>query len=318
MNRRNLMKTAAVGALAPIAVGTRTAEADTQAASVLPVARRYRVGAYSVTAISDGFLPIGPENLSGIDEAAYAESLAAAREPGPVALTGVNVFLIETGSETVLVDAGTGSIFGPTLGHLDGTLTALGVAPESIDRVVATHLHPDHIGGLLQDGAIPFTNAGLTTAEAEIAFWTDETIAAGAPEQFQPFFELARNVVAGFGDRLETVSGEADLGPGITAVPMPGHTPGHMGVHVESEGTQLLLWADILHVGPVQFRRPEVTIGFDVDQSAAAETRARVLDMAATDGLWIGGAHIDFPGLGHVERRDQGYGWVPSGYPYGE
>ena len=138
-----------------------------------------------------------------------------------------------------------------------------------------------------------------------------------APEEVRQFFDLAMAAVGAFGDRVEGFEGEASLGAGMTAMPLPGHTPGHSGVMLESDGDALLMWGDIVHVPPVQFARPDVTIGFDVDQDTARATRMKVLDMAATDRLRVAGMHISFPGIGYVEKAGDGYRFVPSSYQYG-
>ena len=319
MNRRDMIKASAFAAVAPSFLAARSVAADGHAGAATKLATlRYQLGKAKVTAISDGYLPISSEILTGVDEDQFAVRLKEAHKAGPAALTGVNTYLIEIGEERILIDAGTGSALGETLGQLTEALSSVGVAPTDITKVIATHLHPDHIGGLMIDGVNAFTNAELVASEDDIAFWTDETIAAGAPDNFKPFFALANAAVESFGDRVTPTKGEMSPTSGLTLMPMPGHTPGHMGVMLESEGEQLLFWGDIIHVGAVQFQRPDVTLAFDNDQPQAAATRASILDMVATDGLRIAGAHIDFPGVGYVERRSEGYGWIPAAYPYGE
>lgn len=112
-------------------------------------------------------------------------------------------------------------------------------------------------------------------------------------------------------------TGETDLGAGLAAMPLPGHTPGHSGFMLSSGDDTLLFFGDIVHVGPVQFPRPEVTIGFDVDAEMAAATRARVFDMASADRLRIAGAHVSFPGVGYVEAASEGFRFVPQSWQYG-
>ncbi|MEM9522819.1 MAG: MBL fold metallo-hydrolase [Pseudomonadota bacterium] len=317
MNRRTLLTGAVLGPLAaPALVGLTVRPAEAQTRSSLPAVERYRIGALSVTAMSDGFLPIEAETMQGTTPEVFAERLAAARIDGTAHPTGVNVYLIETPTRRILVDAGAGSVMGPSLGRLKDQLDILGVTPESIDTLIATHLHPDHIGGAFVNGATPFSAATLVVSEVDRAFWTSAEMKAQAPEPFQPFFDLAAGTVAAFGERIKGISGEADLGEGLTAVPLPGHTPGHMGIRMESEGAQLLLWGDIIHVGPVQFADPGVTIAFDTDPDAARATRTRVFDMVSTDGLMVAGTHIGFPGIGYVEAAGSGYRFVPAPYPY--
>ncbi|MFQ6548505.1 MBL fold metallo-hydrolase [Aestuariibius sp. 2305UL40-4] len=317
MQRRQFLAAAAATPLAGgLSVGAVQA-ASHEGAGVLPVARRFSVGGITVTAVSDGFLPIDASVLNGIEEAEFQEALTAAYIDGEVHPTGVNAYVIETGDRRVLVDAGTGTAMGPGLGQLGANLAATGIEPGSVDAIVATHLHPDHVGGAVNESGAVFPNAELIVSQADLDFWTDEAISSGAPQAVRPFFELAQAAVDLYSDRLSVVSGEADLGGGLTAVPMPGHTPGHIGVMVESDGKQLLIWGDVIHVGAVQFARPEVTIAFDTDQAQAAETRARVFDMAVTDRLMVAGMHVDFPGMGHLEQAGDGVRWIAAGFPYG-
>ncbi len=316
MKRRSFLMSAGAAPLVAT-LPTGAAQADGHAAPSVPIVQTHMVGDIKVTAVSDGFLQIVPGVLVGIDEAGFNAALERAHIAPGQHPTGVNAYLIETGEKKILVDAGTGPVFGPGLGHLEENLAGLGVTAGDIDTIVATHLHPDHIGGALINGVNPFEKAGLIAHSADIDFWTNDDIKAQAPDDFKPFFDLASGVVTSFGERIETVSGESDLGDGLTAIPMPGHTPGHIGVMVESNGDQLLIWGDIIHVGPVQFADPSVTIAFDADGDTAAATRARVMDMAATDNMKVAGAHLDFPGMGYLSKADSGYRWQPAPYPYG-
>ncbi len=319
MRRRDLLTATAAAGLATAIPGFRIAPAHAEGhGHGLAAAQRFSIGEITVTALSDGFFPLEPEALIGITAERFAELLAEAYLPEGAHIAAVNAYLIETGDRRILIDAGTGTLFGPTLGQLAGNMAALGLAPGDVDTLIATHLHPDHIGSVLLDGGNPFANATLVVSEADRAFWTDADIRAGAPEEFQGTFDLAAGAVAAFGERVETVSGEAALGPGLTAIPLPGHTPGHIGVMVESGGQQLLIWGDVVHVPPVQFAMPEVTIGFDSDQDLARATRAEIMDRAVADRLMVAGMHLSFPGVGYVERRtDAGYHFVPAPWQYG-
>jgi glyoxylase-like metal-dependent hydrolase (beta-lactamase superfamily II) len=178
--------------------------------------------------------------------------------------------------------------------------------------VLATHLHPDHVGGLIDDqGRAVFPNAELVVHEAEPRFWNDDTVMANAPDDMKAFVTLARTTMAAYGNRMRQVS-QGEVLPGITAVPAPGHTPGHTGWLLSSGGDSLLIWGDIVHMPGVQFARPDVGVGFDVDGAQAIATRQRIMDMAATDRLRVAGMHLDFPAFGHVARTGQGYTFVPE------
>jgi len=317
MNRRDFLSTSTLATIAATTTGI-PASADEHSTTPTIAAQSRTVGAAKVTAISDGYLPIGPETLSGVDADTFKDRLEGVHMNPESHLTGVNSFLIETGDKRILIDAGSGNAMGPTLGNLSTSLPALGIDPASITHLIATHLHPDHVGGVLPEGQNIFSNAELIVSQDDLAFWTNPDMAAAAPDGFKFFFDLASNVVSSFGDRIKPVSGEADLGMGLTALPMPGHTPGHMGIMLEDSNEQLLIWGDIIHVAPVQLADPTVTIAFDTDGETAAKTRARVMDMATTDKLLIAGAHMSFPSVGYLEKADTGYRWFDAPYPYGQ
>ena len=296
MRRRDLLATAPLiglgAALAPTLAGAQAPEAGT-----LPAAQRFRVGGTGVVALSDGAFRLGPEAL-GIDPALYAEAMRVAFRDPDTYLTAVNAFAVEAPGGVILVDAGTGAAMGPALGRVPANLRAAGHAVEDVTLILATHLHSDHVGGAIgPDGAARFPNAELAVTEADRAFWSDAAMRAAAAPEARPFFDLAQAVLAAYGDRLRVFEGEAELAPGVVAVPMPGHTPGHSGFLLTAGEEALLMWANTVHVPPVQIARPEVSVGFDVDPAQAAETRARLLDRVAADRLMIAGAHMAFPGL---------------------
>ncbi|SEM71856.1 MBL fold metallo-hydrolase [Palleronia pelagia] len=315
ITRRHLMGSAAAATALPFLPRAARAAAHS-AAPVLPAAQRFTIGDMAVTALSDGALRIGPEALQGIDAEGYAQAMTDQFIEPDAFRAAVNAFLIEAGDTKMLVDAGTGGAMGPDLGRLMGNLEATGTAPEDITMILASHLHPDHVGGAVDGGSAIFPNAELAFHEAERAFWTDDAIMQQAGESNAMFFNLARSVLDVYGDRLRPFSGEGEVAPGITAMPLPGHTPGHTGFAISSGDDSLLIWADILHVAPVQLRHPEVTIGFDVDPDQAAATRADILDRVVADRMLIAGSHINFPGLGHIMQAGEGYAMIDARYPY--
>ncbi len=284
----------------------------------LVAARRYRVGAATVHVLSDGFIPIGPDMLIGVTPEEFATLLDKAKMAPGAHPSAVNAFLVEVADRRILIDAGTGEIFGPTLGKLPSVMSALGIDPASIDTVVVTHLHGDHIGGTVSPDGNPYVNAALRVASADIDFWTSDEMQAQAPEAFKGAFDLARSALGGFGERVEPFgSAETTLAPGLTTLPLPGHTVGHTGLMLESDGNVLLITADILHVPAVQLAMPAVTIGFDTDQDMARQTRIKTMDMVAADRVMMGGSHIALPGLGYLETEGEGYRWMPARHQYG-
>ncbi len=312
LHRRAFLGGAAVTPFALNLVGP-SALADMPGTQVMGM-QHLKAGEGVVTALLDGFLPVSYDllnNLSEEEAKAYLE--AAFRKPGPVTI-GINAYLWRTPEHTMLIDAGGRGAF-PGTGSMFDALAAAGVTEDEIDTVLVTHLHPDHIGGMLTDGAPTFANAVVHVHEADIGFWGSEEVKAQAPADFHPFFDLAAGVLAAYGERVMPFNAEDDVAPGVTAMPLPGHTPGHSGFLLGG-ADPLLVWGDVVHVGVFQFPKPEVTIGFDTDQDLAAATRAKVFDMAATDRVRVAGMHLAFPGVGHVVKASEGYDYEPEAWSF--
>jgi glyoxylase-like metal-dependent hydrolase (beta-lactamase superfamily II) len=172
------------------------------------------------------------------------------------------------------------------------------------------------VGGVLQAGKIAFPNAVLRVAHADADYWRDAVSRARAPEFLRSFFDSAAGSLAPYAaaGRLRPFDGDTELVPGIRSVSESGHTPGHTAYLVESGGQRLLVWGDIVHVAPVQLRDPQASLKYDSSDADAQRTRARLLARAAQEHLWIGAAHIAFPGLGHIRRDGAGYRWIPANY----
>lgn len=270
---------------------------------------RRRVGDLTVTVLNDGFLDLPFAAMPAITAEDAAALLAQAFRP-PVGRTTVSAFLVQGGGRTVLIDTGAGALFGPTMGRLPANLAASGVAPGDIDTVLLTHMHGDHLGGLTHDGTAAFPNAAVMAAEAERAFWLD-TDPASAPEGMRSTIATAQAAIAPYKDRLSTF-GTAPVAPGITPVPLPGHTPGHTGFRIGDGADALLIWADVIHLQDIQGPRPEIGLVFDADPEGAIATRQRVLDMAASERMLVAGMHLHFPTFHHVARVGQGYALVPE------
>jgi glyoxylase-like metal-dependent hydrolase (beta-lactamase superfamily II) len=319
MNRRELLKLGTATALSGVTVTFLRPVAfaqNAQGTAQVAAAQRFKVGDMIVTALSDGYLEIGASALSGVSEEDFQEALNAAfLKPGAY-IASVNAFVVQAGSNTYMIDAGTGTALGPTVGQLTDNLNTAGFQPSSISKLFTTHLHPDHIGGCVKDGEPVFNNAEFVMTRDDRVFWTDAGKRSEAPEQMQAFFDLATSALKAYGDRLREISGETEVAPGITSVPLPGHTPGHTGYRLTSGNETMLVWADIVHVAPAQLPNPDVTIGFDIDPAQAAKTRKALLEQVAADRILIAGAHLPFPGIGHIEKAGAGYRFVPANWQY--
>jgi glyoxylase-like metal-dependent hydrolase (beta-lactamase superfamily II) len=290
---------------------TKASKIDAPAAQIPGVYRR-RVGDIVVTAISDGYLDASYEFLRSIEPQDAERLLKDAYRPTPPRIS-VNTFVIHSGGRAALVDTGSADSMGATLGQMPRNLAAAGIAPASIDTILLTHMHPDHSNGLTAaDGAAWFPHVELIVSERDVDHWHDDDAMAAATErQKLRFFRWAREQIKPYQDRRRDARGE--VFPGVTALPLPGHTPGHTGYLVASNGAQLLIWGDIVHVPDVQTRRPDVYMEPDSDPQAAIATRRRVFDMVATDRLLVAGMHMHFPGFLNLGRRaGGGYELVPE------
>jgi glyoxylase-like metal-dependent hydrolase (beta-lactamase superfamily II) len=274
---------------------------------------RLMIGDYEVTVLSDGKNPLAASKLLQGDSSRIADALKS-NFLGEQVETSHNSFLISAGDKLVLVDAGAGTLLGAQTGKLLANLRAAGYQPEQVDEVYLTHMHTDHIGGLIAGDQRAFPNAVVRADIRDTDYWLSEENMRAAPAETKRFFEASMASLSPYREagKLNTFEGGADLIPGIQAQPAYGHTPGHTMFEVESKGEKILLWGDIVHVAAVQFADPTVTIAYDVDPVEAEQQHWRLFDDAAKNRYMIGGAHLPFPGLGHVRRNgDNTYAFVP-------
>lgn len=271
------------------------------------------MGDAEVTALLDGYIDIAPAfwvNLSAADlEAGLHEAFLPPKQPLRIS---VNAYLVSLGNRLIAIDTGADTLFGPPAGRYLGNLAAVGIEPEDIDTVLLTHLHPDHIGGLIAGGRTVFPKAEIVASARDHNYWTSSAEKAKAPDFARPWFDAVATMTRRYGERLRLFEGETEVLPGLQAVALPGHTPGHTGFVLRSGTDALFFWADTTDSTALQLNNPERTLIFDVDQQAGAVARRKAIDMAATDRLLIAGSHVPFPSFGHVTKRTGRYDFVPA------
>lgn len=260
---------------------------------------RFKVGGFEVTTLLAGTRTVdAPQNIFGMNASAqdFAAVSAAANLPIDRAQFFFTPTLVNTGKELILFDTGLSG------GSITAAVAAAGYNPDQVSHVVLTHMHGDHIGGLMTDGAPTFANATYVTGQVEYDHW-----AQAGNDRFN-------GMVAPLAEKMRFIGDNTDVTSGVTSVASFGHTPGHMGYMLESNGQQFMLIADLANHYVWSLAHPDWEVRFDMDKTAAAQSRRKVLDMLAADKVPFVGYHMPFPGVGYVDTKDSGYHYVPHTY----
>jgi glyoxylase-like metal-dependent hydrolase (beta-lactamase superfamily II) len=272
---------------------------------------RFKHGAFDVFVVSDGSLTI-PAALfaAGVPKAELEAVLKSAGEATEQVTSGVNITLIQSGSDLILFDVGSGTNFAKSAGRLMENLKAAGIDPAKITKVAFTHGHPDHLGGTLGPDNVPlYPNATYFVPEAEWNFWMDPDLFKKMPEQLHGFVKLAQAQWSAVKSKVKTVKPGEDVVTGIRVLDTKGHTPGHVSYEVAGpEG--LIIVGDVLPHRVVSFEQPTWRFAYDSIPELAAGSRRQLLDRAVTDKQRIIVYHLPHPGLGRVERKDNAYRFV--------
>ena len=321
LNRRSFLSSAAT-----VAVGGATASSLVMPASAaspivgsqIPQVYRRKLGSYEITVLGDGYLDLPHQIWADLSPEDIDGYLTDAFVPTGSMRNGVNAYLINTGEKLILVDSGARDLFGPNAGLLPSNLAAIGVKPEDIDQVLITHVHPDHVAGLYTpDGKITVPNAEVFVDEADLNFWISESAQGQAIDMSKPWFDIARQWKTIYDGRIATFKGETDLGNGISSFPLPGHTPGHSGIRVESEGETLLILGDAVISAAVQFANPDASAIWDTNAEDGKKSRRTIFELAAKDRTLVTATHLPFPSFGYVDSRADGsFKWVPEEWRY--
>lgn len=319
VTRRDLMTAGAALAAAPTvlaAAAVPAAAAPAPTGQQMPGVYRRKLGAFEVTIINDGAAQRPVEGF--VKNAPLPEVQAALESAFLPKDTFNNVFnpiVINTGAKLVLFDTGNGTFGAPTTGRLAAGLAAAGIDPKAIDTVIISHFHGDHINGLRsKEGAITFPNAEIMVPQAEWDFWMDDAKAAAAPEAMKGAFNNVRRVFGPNAKDVKRFAAGQELVTGIQSVAAYGHTPGHTVFAVQSDNQRMMYVADSANHPVLFIERPTWSPIFDMNTEQAAETKRKLLDMAAQERMILAGYHFPFPAHGHVAKDGAGYRYVPASW----
>jgi glyoxylase-like metal-dependent hydrolase (beta-lactamase superfamily II) len=274
------------------------------------------LGKFKITALSDGTTPQKLNELLQNAAPGEIERLLRSSFQSTTIECSVNGYLINTGTKLILIDAGTSDVYGPALGHLAENLVKAGYKPEQIDAVLLTHIHMDHMGGIMNGNNITFPNADIYISKPEADYYLNPLNKDKALDAMKRFFEGAEMKLRPIekAGKLKTFEYDQEIFPGIKPVASYGHTPGHSFFLVESDHQRMLFWGDIVVSDAVQFANPAITSVYDHDSKAAATLRKQALADAAQKGYWVAVSHMTFPGIGHITQNNTGYRLVPINY----
>lgn len=319
-SRRTLIAGAA-GTAAAAAIGVTphatSAKAPLKGGS-RPSHYRFKRGEFEVTTIYDGAVtvpkvhPIFGNNQKTEDVAAY---MAENSLPGDKMMIPFTPVIVNTGKEVILFDAGNGAARrGKGAGLLASQLASAGFSPDQIDIVAITHCHPDHIGGLMEDGKPLCPNARYVCGSAEYDFWSKKEHLESSDKKMAGRAKLIHSNVVPLAEKMTFIKPGDDVVSGITSVGCFGHTPGHMAYHIESGGQRFLIWGDVANHYVASVQKPEWHVIFDMDKDAAVASRKKILSMVAADKIPAAGYHMPFPAAGFVEQVGDGFRWLPASY----
>jgi glyoxylase-like metal-dependent hydrolase (beta-lactamase superfamily II) len=331
LNRRSIFRAGAGLAVAATATRLLTPASaqseDARQAAAEPLNGngfyRFKIGDFQAAVISDGHgqIPIWPIFAMNVSEAELAPVLKA-NFMQPVIQATNNMLVVDTGRERILVDTGFGEKLGPSFGtfpELEANLRRAGITPESIDLVVISHSHLDHIGGLVtKSGALAFPKAQFVFVDTEWNYWTgsryeSEVNSSPMPDPFKKAtIGAARENLPPVADRCRFVKQGGEITGGVHYVAAAGHSPSHASILFTSGKEQFLHMGDIAHNPVTSLQHPDWTPVFDYEPAQAIKSRKTILDRAATDRIMVMGYHFPFPAIGHVVRHDTAYRWEPT------
>lgn len=308
----------ALGSLAGISPTHAQTPSTLEQQKQVPGYYQYSFGDYQITALLDGTNYLAKVLFKDIPEAEVNQILKKYYVDQSEGIqTSVNAFLVNTGKELVLVDSGASSCNGPNFGSIYSNLQASGQKPEQVNSILLTHLHPDHVCGISNNGVANFANANIYVSQAELDFWMNPKSVEKLPKAKQAGFlgtvDKIKKAIAPYQAKGQLKTFKAsDKIHGFDVISSAGHTPGHFGFSLKSQGQEMIFIGDIVHSHTIQFDRPQTAIDFDIDPKKAVETRLKYFAEYAKNGQTVAAPHLPFPGIGHVYSKDvKSYQWIP-------
>jgi glyoxylase-like metal-dependent hydrolase (beta-lactamase superfamily II) len=321
LTRRNALAGAAALAATPLLPNTPAKAAAPLADKQAPSFYRYKVGDIQVNAVFDGSttFDLADNFVLNAKKDEVSAALDKAFLPKDKMTLLFTPLAINTGGKTIVIDTGMG---GGSLAASKGqngqfvtNLTAAGIDPKSVDMVVISHFHGDHINGLLNaDNTLAFPNAEVMVPAVEWKYFMDDGEMSRAPEgRMQTVFKNARRVLeAGLKKKATPYEWGKEVAPGLLAVETIGHTPGHTSYVLSSGSDKLFIQSDVTNHPALFVVNPGWRAFFDQDAAQAETTRRKIYDMLVAEKMRVQGFHYPFPGLGNVVKDGSGYRLVPA------
>jgi len=266
---------------------------------------------FEVTVLSDGHLTIPTRFLA--DNVSEAEIKAWLGQSATMVTPPINITLVRTRSELILIDVGAGPHFMTGAGRLAENMQAAGIDRKAVSKVIFTHAHPDHLWGALDDfdDEPMYPNASYLISSPEWNFWMADDVASRLPENRRNFAPGAKRNLGRIKERLQFIEPGQDVVTGIRTIDTAGHTQGHISIEIASGREVVIVLADALTHPTISFAHPDWKPAADHhDPDQAVVTRKRLLERLASDRSRLIGYHLPFPGIGFVERGGSAYRFV--------
>lgn len=305
-------------ALSTTAITTQAAETIINPPKQVAGYYHHQISNTQITTLLDGTNYLNPSMFKGLSDAEKIEILkkySAINDKG--IQTSINAFLINTGKQLIMVDSGAASCFGTHLGSIYNNLKASGYQPSQVNSIFLTHLHPDHVCGISNNGVANYPNANLHISKTEYDYWLSPNTVKKLPKDKQiGFLATVDKIKAALepyenAKKIKVFSDKALRVGAVEFKPSFGHTPGHYSFKLDADGQEVVFIGDIVHSHTLQFEKPETAIEFDIDPQAAVQTRLQHFAQYAKEGQLIAAPHLPFPGLGYIYKNGPSYQWIP-------